>query len=65
MFLDGDLKALRAYHAGHRTDPRVVKYFERAELKDLAGSDCLDAHGAEIKFKRPDQPDRNKIDDRL
>ena len=37
MFLDGDLKALRAYHAGHRTDPRVVKYFERAELKDLAG----------------------------
>jgi hypothetical protein len=37
MFLDGDHKALRAYHAGCRSDPGVVGYFERAELKDLAG----------------------------
>ncbi len=32
MFLDGDLKALRAYHAGDRNDPCVVSYFEREGL---------------------------------
>jgi hypothetical protein len=37
MFLDGDQKALRAYHAGNRTDPRVVSYFERAGLRDQPG----------------------------
>jgi hypothetical protein len=35
MHLDGDLKALRAYHAGHRNDPRVVRYFEREGLHFL------------------------------
>jgi len=35
MHLDGDLKALRAYHAGHRNDPRVVRYFEREGLRSL------------------------------
>ena len=35
MYLDQDTKALRAYHAGNRTDPRVVAYFERAGLREL------------------------------
>jgi len=30
MFLDGDMTALRAYHAGDRTGPRVILYFQRA-----------------------------------
>jgi hypothetical protein len=25
--LHGDLKALRTYHSGDRTDPRVIAYF--------------------------------------
>jgi hypothetical protein len=29
MFLDGDAKALRAYHAGDRTSDLVAHYFER------------------------------------
>ena len=37
MFLDGDLKALKAYHARDRADPSVIAYFERAGLGDLAG----------------------------
>jgi hypothetical protein len=37
MFLDGDLKALKAYHAGDRSDPGVIAYFERAGLGDLVG----------------------------
>ena len=32
MFLDGDMKALRAYHWGERTDPCVIAYFERLGL---------------------------------
>jgi hypothetical protein len=32
MFPDGDLKALRAYHAGDWTDPGVIAYFKRAGL---------------------------------
>jgi hypothetical protein len=39
MFLDGDAKALRAYHAGNRSDPRVIAYFERAGL--LAGTNSV------------------------
>jgi hypothetical protein len=35
MHLDGDLKALRAYHAGNRNAPRVVSYFEREGLRFL------------------------------
>jgi hypothetical protein len=35
MFLDGDLKALRAYHAGDRTSASVTGYFKRAGLGDL------------------------------
>jgi hypothetical protein len=35
MFLDGDLKALAAYHAGDRDDPRVVSFFEREGLQFL------------------------------
>jgi hypothetical protein len=35
MHLDGDKKALRAYHAGSRDDPRVVRYFEREGLRFL------------------------------
>lgn len=30
MFLDGDLKALRAYHSGDRTGEMVKSYFEQA-----------------------------------
>jgi hypothetical protein len=39
MFLDGDQSALRAYHAGRRSDPRVLVYFERAGLGDLVEAD--------------------------
>jgi predicted transcriptional regulator of viral defense system len=35
MFLDGDLKALKAYHAGNRTEPTVIAYFRRVGLGDL------------------------------
>jgi hypothetical protein len=35
MFLDGDAKALRAYHSGDRTDPKVIGYFERAGLRTI------------------------------
>ena len=38
MFLDGDGRALRAYHAGDRTRDIVAGYFERAGLADLAGA---------------------------
>jgi hypothetical protein len=37
MFLDGDGKALNAYHAGDRSDPGVIAYFEKAGLGDLVG----------------------------
>jgi hypothetical protein len=33
MHLDGDRKALRAYHAGDRTSDLVATYFERAGLR--------------------------------
>jgi hypothetical protein len=33
MHLDGDRKALRAYHAGDRTSDLVEPYFERAGLR--------------------------------
>ena len=33
MHLDGDRKALRAYHAGDRTSDLVAPYFERAGLR--------------------------------
>jgi hypothetical protein len=32
MFLDGDMKALRAYHAGDRTGEYVAAYFRRAGI---------------------------------
>jgi hypothetical protein len=32
MHLDGDLKALRAYHAGERKGDRVAPYFKRMGL---------------------------------
>jgi hypothetical protein len=32
MFLDGDVKALRAYHAGARESELVALYFRRAGL---------------------------------
>jgi hypothetical protein len=32
MFLDGDTKALRAYHAGNRTGELVAAYFRRAGI---------------------------------
>jgi hypothetical protein len=35
MLLDGEMETLAEYHAGKRTDPRVVAYFERAGLGDL------------------------------
>ena len=34
MFLDGDKKALRAYHAGDRASDLVAPYFERFGLQD-------------------------------
>ena len=33
MFLDDDLKALRAYHAGDRTSDLVAPYFKRVGLR--------------------------------
>jgi hypothetical protein len=38
MFLDHDLKALKAYHASAWTDPCVAGYFERENLGDLIKS---------------------------
>jgi hypothetical protein len=38
MHLDGNRRGLRAYHAGKRTDPNVVYYFEREGLGFLLGS---------------------------
>jgi hypothetical protein len=38
MYLEGDLKALRAYQAGNRTDPGVVRYFEREGLAGVLQS---------------------------
>lgn len=35
MFLDGDQRALRAYHAGDRTSELIAGYFERSGLGDL------------------------------
>jgi Helix-turn-helix domain len=35
IFLDEDLKALKAYHAGDRTHPAVIAYFQRAGLEIL------------------------------
>jgi hypothetical protein len=35
MFLDGDLKALRAYHKGDPTSEVVALYFKRVGLGDL------------------------------
>jgi hypothetical protein len=35
MFLDDNRKALRAYHAGDRTDPNVTAYFKKAGLGEL------------------------------
>jgi hypothetical protein len=32
MFLDGDVKALRAYHLGDRTTELVAAYFRREDL---------------------------------
>ncbi len=32
MFLDWDVKALKSYHAGDRTGPIVMPYFERVGL---------------------------------
>jgi hypothetical protein len=32
MFLDGDVKALRAYHAGDRESELVASYFRRAGI---------------------------------
>jgi hypothetical protein len=35
MHLDGDRKALKAYHAGDCSDPTVIAYFKREGLGDL------------------------------
>jgi hypothetical protein len=35
MFLDGDLKTLKVYRGGNRSDPSVIAYFEREGLGDL------------------------------
>jgi hypothetical protein len=35
MFLDGDEKALRAYHAGDLTNESVIRYFARCGLMHL------------------------------
>jgi hypothetical protein len=35
MHLHGDLKALKAYHAGDRTHPAVIAYFQWAGLEIL------------------------------
>ena len=43
MFLDGDLKALQAYHAGDRASPLVAQYFERTGVAVL-----LKAFGANL-----------------
>jgi hypothetical protein len=38
MFLDGDLKALRAYHAGDRTSDLVAPFFRRGAELNLAAN---------------------------
>ncbi len=35
VFLDDDLRGLRAYHAGNQADPRGISYFMREGLGDL------------------------------
>jgi hypothetical protein len=40
MFLDDDLKALKAYHAGDRTSDLVAPYFKRAGLTDGVIRQC-------------------------
>jgi hypothetical protein len=40
MFLDHDLKALKAYHAGDRTSDLVAPYFKRAGLTDGVVRQC-------------------------
>jgi hypothetical protein len=40
MFLDDDLKALKAYHAGDRTSDLVAPYFKRAGLTDGVVRQC-------------------------
>jgi hypothetical protein len=35
MWLDGDRRALKAYHTGDRSDPTVIAYFQREGLGDL------------------------------
>ena len=35
MWLDADRKALRAFHAGKRSDPIVISYFKRTGLGTL------------------------------
>jgi hypothetical protein len=43
IFLDGDMAALAAYHAGDRTNPLVRPYFERAACGNasaLAQNEC-------------------------
>jgi hypothetical protein len=37
IFLEGDMAALAAYHAGDRTDPEVRSYFERVGCGALLG----------------------------
>jgi len=37
MFMDGNMQALAAYHAGDRDNPVVVEYFVRVGLAGLCG----------------------------
>jgi hypothetical protein len=47
MFLDGDERALRAYHGGDRSSDLVMVYFQRSGclLNPAASSLALSIHG--------------------
>jgi hypothetical protein len=60
MFLDGNTKALRAYHAGDRSSDLVESYFERAGLspeRDDINADGgrLPVGGRAARCAQPDQ----------
>jgi hypothetical protein len=55
IFLEGDLAALAAYHAGNRTDPAVRSYFERVGCGALLQkSQKQVSHHHQTSLVRPD-----------
>ena len=54
MFLDGDMAALAAYHAGKRDDPAVRSYFERVGC----GALLQNSQTSQISQNQPSKPSR-------